>query len=352
LENGGTVKKTILFALFAGLISSTAAAQGPMKGTVGIRVSSVLRSGQAGGSTMVNTDILPGESDQMYAAAGPGTGGCQSYVAGGNFTDAAKARVDERLRAANYAWHFNAKLGEVSTNHIVFDIDWDRVSRVDPSDVVHDTTHFVMREGEIRPLDLVHGAPGGDCASVAIEIVADIKEDESLVGKMIDWDLWLVKDAQSSPLHIRASSLQGAEVPFQFESVPISILGAQAESLVRVSGTIKGRLRRDGDIEVEVLAQRGLENAPNSKLVAQFLKMSSLIAPNGFGRKFFTVKPGEAVKIVLPPFTSNSPVQIKVDPATGEKVTTFVGRPAGIPAAPASGAEMSVTVRAGAPGIK
>jgi hypothetical protein len=347
--------KAILVILCAGLLASSAFAQAPpapMKGVVGIRVSSVLRSGQPGSNNMVSDDMLPGESTQMFATAGQSASGCDFSSGGGEFTGAAKARVEERLRTAPFAWHFAVKMLEVSTDRIVFDIDWDRTSAAVPAEVLHDTTHFVMRESEIRSLDLVHGSAGGDCASVAIDVVADIKEDTTLAGTVIDWDLWLVTDVQSSPLRLHTSSLQGVEVPFQFEPTPIFLPGSQAASLLRVTGKIKGRLRRDGNIEVEVLAQRGVQDSANSALIAQFLKMSSLIGPNGFGRKFFTVKQGEAVKIVLPPFTSTSPVQTKIDPATGEKVTTVVGRPANAPALPAGGSEMSLTVSAAAASAK
>jgi hypothetical protein len=331
-----TTMKTMLAFVYLGLFASSAFAQAPpspMKGSVAIRVSSVLRSGQKGDNSAVSDDLLPGETTWMFATAGQKASGCDSSAGGGEFSGTARARVEEQLKAAQFAWRFNVKMLEVSTDRIVFDIESERASRAAPNDVDRDTTHFVMREGESRPFDMVHPGSAGDCAGVALDVVANIKEDEVLAGMTIDWDLWLVTNGQSSPLYVRASSLQGVEVPFQFEQTPVILPGSQAESSLRVYGKVKGRLRRDGTIEVEMLAQRSVSAA----------MPKSPFPPNESGQKFFTIKPGEAIKIVLPPLAS-ARLQTHLDPVTGETVVTAVRQPA--PASPAGGPEMSLTVQA------
>ena len=71
-----------------------------------------------------------------------------------------------------------------------------------------------------------------------------------------------------------------------------------------------------------------------------------LFSPKGnYGQKYFQVKPGEAIKIVLPPIDSTPPVQFRTDPATGNRTVRAVPKPAQS-ASSSDPNEISITVQA------
>jgi hypothetical protein len=97
-------------------------------------------------------------------------------------------------------------------------------------------------------------------------------------------------------------------------------------------------LRPDGRIDVALIAHRGINWGQKQ------IRPPQLLDPFGNqGQKNFTVMPGEAIKIVLPPINVNPPVEFRKDPTTGSMRAV----PRGAQASKRDAAhEMSITVQA------
>jgi hypothetical protein len=245
-------------------------------------------------------------------------------------------------QSALYVWRFDVSAVEVATDKITFDLVGERTSREAPVRVLRQSQRLTLHEGEFRPIDLLHGAPGGDCVSVVLEATASVVEDPALQGKTIEWDLWLESDLQGAPMHAALTSPQGASATFAFDSIAGS--GGANEVLVQVLGQLRGRVRADGSIDVALNTNRVTSwGIVNIALLRQFH------SGRGFGEKRFTMKPGEAVKIVLPELSSTRPVQTKADPVTGEQKAAAAMRTGQSGGAASATSEMSLTVLARVP---
>jgi hypothetical protein len=322
--------------------TQTSVADG-LKASVGIRVTPYGRSGSVGG-TYVGSDMLPGESGRLNVTVGHDDRLCTSGVwAADDPQFMPSSRMLEMERSALFVWRFDASVVEVGTDKITFDLVGERTAREAPARALRQSQRLTLHEGEFRPIDLLHGVPGGDCVSVVLEATASVIEDPALQGKTIEWDLWLQSDLQGAPMHRALTSPQGASATFAFDSIASSTIqpGGVNDVLVQVFGQLRGRVRADGSIDVALNTNRVTSwGIVNIALLRQFH------LGRGFGEKNFTMKPGEAVKIVLPELSSSRPVQTKADPVTGEQKAAAAVRTGQSGSASSATSEMSLTVLA------
>ena len=317
-----------------------------LKATVAVRITPTRQSDRPGGSA-VSSDFLAGESKRLNLTAGNGGDLCVTgvwasepgIVARPEFT----RRVGAQEAATLHVWHFDVSMREVATDRIVLDLLWERISRSTPNDPLRGKQSIILREGQSHTIDLIHGAQNSDCLSVVVDIIAHVYDDAALQVKTLEWDLWFT-GAQSGPAHRALMSPQGESGAFQFDPIPVRAVQPSGPdgATIHVYGQLKGRVRADGNIDVALTAIRfvtSLQNRP--RLPRYFTPVSNS------GQKNFVVRPGEAIKIVLPPLSTSGAARIqnRTDPVTGEKTTTMVSRPPEIAGAPAAN-EMSITVQA------
>jgi hypothetical protein len=322
--------------------TQASASDAGLKAFIGIRTTPT-RQGEVRSGTFVGDDMLPGESSRFNIAVGNANSLCYSSVWTSPSTPptAIQAFAEREEASAHYVYRFDVRTLEVLTDRITFDLTWQRRSRTTPGEVLQRTQQLTLREGESRPVDLLHDKEGTDCLSVVLQVTAEIVADAAPRANALEWDLWLGGTTQTDTAHRTLTSVPGEGVRFQFEPVATTATEASGKVnavLVHVYGQVRGRVRPDGSIDVALNTNRtvslSLSDAPRPTIP------KDLSFAGGSGQKNFVLKPGEAVKIILPPLGGR--VEFRTDPVTGRRTGRAVPLPAGAP--PAN--EMSITVQA------
>src|SRR5206468_1149166 len=131
-----------------------------------------------------------------------------------------------------------------------------------------------------------------------IEVTAEMEEDPALAGETIGYDLWFKHTDRKGTVTTRrfqAVGRQGERLDFRFAPmrfpVPDTVLkdGSRLESIIDAVGGIRGRLRPDGTIRVDVSATRWIGAAPERR--------PRTGGSGGGGRKEFSIAPGETVSM-------------------------------------------------------
>lgn len=348
LKNANLVRRlTAIVALLVGMAPEDVATQANasdtgLKALIGIRTTPT-RLGDVRGGTYVGDDMLPGESSLFNIAVGNANDLCYSSVwtSPSSPPAAIQAFAEKEEASAHYVYRFEVRTLEVMTDRIKFDLTWQRTSRITPGEVLRRTQQLTLREGESRPVDLLHGKEGTNCVSVVLQVTADIAAAAAPRANALEWDLWLGETTQTDTAHRTLTSVPGESASFQFEPVSTTAMEASGKVdavLVHVYGQVRGRVRPDGSIDVALNTNRtvsfDLSGAPRRTIP------KDLSPAGGSGQKNFILKPGEAVKIVLPPIGGR--VEFRTDPVTGKRTGRAAPPPAGAP--PAN--EMSITVQA------
>lgn len=295
----------IVGSLSAGVLPQQASAEAVdtgLKGIVRIRVVS-----NSGGETprrsnqTVWYDFLPGESKSFMATAGHAGDLCRTGAAGPlPFTGAEfQAWAAKEEASAQYVWHFDVHMIEVKASSITFELSWQRTSRASSDEQLRYSQRLILRQGDARPIDLLHGTSGSPCSDVTIFAESDITDDPALVGKMIEWDLWATTGPKTTSRQ-KLRSVQGEAADFRFE--PLAEPGSEPDEWAVFYGTVTGRVRLDGTIDVAIDARqlRTPRIMSPIELTAMFKKFQERGAdPLSIGKNY-TAKPGEAVKIVVP----------------------------------------------------
>jgi hypothetical protein len=290
------------------------------KGIVRIRVVADPANGFAPPLQTVWYDFLPGESKSFMASAGHNGELCRTGAAGPMpfSSPEFQAWAAKEEASAQYVWHFDVRMIEVKANSVAFELSWQRSSRASVDERLQFSQRLTMRQGDTRPIDLIHGASGGSCLSVTIFADADIADDPPLVGKVIEWDLWASAGPKTTA-HQAAKSVQGETAEFRFD--PLTVPGDENDEQILFFGAVTGRARLDGDIDVAIdvgqLTIKRLEKP--GEVLARFKKRVGP-GPTWTFRKTLTAKPGEAVKIVVPTGLQRR----TTDPATGKNRIEFV----------------------------
>jgi hypothetical protein len=318
-----------------------------LRGLVRVRVRSISsdETRYAGRGIPAWYEFAPGDSTSFLVTAGrvdrDRSDVCLSGAVAGPLpliAPSLQPNVTRQEATAMYAWHVDLRMVEVNANTITFDVSWQRTSHAAPDDKMQFSQRLVLRPDESRVIDLVRQAPvhmspssgDVDCVGVMVLVEAGITEEPSLQGKTIDWDLWASVGPTTAP-HQRLRSVQGDGVDFSFD--PIAVSGSVDDRREWLSGTVTGRVRLDGNIDVSLDVRAGYMQRilSQAEVIAMFKNQRLRGTPSGFVKNF-VAKPGEAVKIVMP---------AKIQPATTGPVT---GKPVIQPLQP--GYEMSITVQA------
>ena len=201
------------------------------------------------------------------------------------------------LHDAAAAWHVEARLVELRPGAATIDLRWTRgVNRSDlvPADSFSSEQRVAVREGDSRILDLVRTTrrPTPECDSFGLTYEVQFEGPPSLARAAIAYDLWLVQQDSDGELvtdRYQVTAKQGQEVDYFFRPVAYTADGRRASDaaaiLMNVSGTIRGRVRTDGDIDLTVDGSRWFTDAAAS------------VGTGSRGRTMLTVKPGETIEV-------------------------------------------------------
>jgi hypothetical protein len=168
-------------------------------------------------------------------------------------------------------WTVAAEVRRIETDRIALDVTWQRLKRGESGTPLAGgptPESITLREGERVLLDFADGArPDWLCArSFAIELTAGLAEDPALAGRQIGYDVWLVHEApggRRQSRHLELTANQGEESAFQFphQRIPAAALkgsGGEEALQVDVKGTLRGRVRPDGAIDLSLRTNRSL----------------------------------------------------------------------------------------------
>jgi hypothetical protein len=246
-------------------------------------------------------DALRGNPFSFGVSFDDGQGRCSSGV----------AMQSAEAHAARYplVWSADAKVLEASTDHLLLSVSWRRLepgSDGKPTESASEEIESVsLREKDRVLLDFVRSPESRCIRNAALEITASIKEDAALASSQLTYDLWLVheaRDGKHASGRAQLTAGQGELTSFAFprQKLPALASGAGADQRlqVAVTGQLRGRVRRDGMLELALDTQRGL----------------SYVTPDGSndggimegGLKTVAVRPGEAVRVDLPNPTAGS----------------------------------------------
>jgi hypothetical protein len=214
------------------------------------------------------------------------------------------------LGRLSLVWTVAAEVRRIETDRIALDVTWQRLKRGEsgtPLGGGPTLESITLREDERVLLDFADGTrPDSLCArNFAIELTAGLAEDPALTRRQIAYDVWLVHEApggQRKSRHLELTANQGEESAFQFPYQRLPAAAApnghgERELQVDVKGTLRGRVRPDGTIDLSLRTNRSLW----------------YVSPDGSGEsvgdggdKILSVHPQETIRVELPGATRNT----------------------------------------------
>jgi hypothetical protein len=167
---------------------------------------------------------------------------------------------------------------------------------------------------------------------VVLDVEARVKEDSTLSDRAIRYDLWLVHTDPGGTRrtsHRIQTGLHGMQLPFAFPPVRLPVPAnaspqIEFDAAVRINGQVRGRVRRDGTIVVELTTGRRatLEQRGTDRVA---------LPEAGQGRKVLQLAQGETIEIELPTLTGGATTVVGAGGAvSGRAASSFVG-PGGPP---------------------
>ena len=210
---------------------------------------------------------------------------------------------EQMLRSYPLVYAMGVKVVDAELNEIHLAVDWKRYTR--PSGArrpaAGDHLDVTLKEGERTVLDVIDRPEflSGPCATrnVTLEMTPSILEDPALADRQIAYDFWLTHEQPNAKRETsawKATGKQGQELTFQFPDTLLSGAGqasgdAGPHLRLSINGKIRGRLRRDGSLDLAVDVDQSLSRADRSA------------ATSGHeGTKRIRIQPGETIRIDIP----------------------------------------------------
>ena len=198
--------------------------------------------------------------------------------------------------AGSMAWRVDARLLSVSFENVELSVTWRRHTPAGSGaeGVEHgDTRVLRLSRGQRHVLDFVASdGEASDLVNVFVEVSADRAPDEQ-PAQIMEYDFWLVHESrtgQKTTLHQSYGSYDIAKaafapLPFGLDGT-VSPKGAIGPVAVEVTGTLTGRLRPEGGVEVTLGTEAWLRCGKGRS--------------GGGGVKEFVANEGETVSVELP----------------------------------------------------
>lgn len=220
-------------------------------------------------------------------------------------------------------WRADATLRSFDASGATIDVHWSRA--VEDRDAVNDGSldrHVSMHlvEGQRDVLDLVRMAPGADpsCDGAAIMVNFALQDSRALVNSLLEYDIWLIdrdRTGYETIDHVTTRGLQGRSIDYAFTPIKYAADGTVSRDgtvQVDLRGQVKGRVRRDGRIDLVVGASR--------------MRTEGRLGTGDGGGTMATVGQGETVEFQLPVLQQSTTVSNHPVSADGEltaiRVTT------------------------------
>jgi len=282
-DDSGTEKVDVLLTLWATPVGGGTEARATVGGPISV--------GHPG-NAMVGNSILKASNLVCGGVSGSGSG---------------PSELEKRVADV---WRVSYRMLPSDSGLSNVELTWEHLHAHTPGVLEHvagDTHAVGLKEGEHHVLDyLGAGEPGvGECGyrNVYVAVTAKPVEDPALADAMLAYDLWWQHsdlDGSKRNSRFQATGRQGRKLDLSFSALPLSsgegdargveLNGFQASLLI--SGSIRGRVRPDGSVEVSLDARRDL----HTDLAGKQAGSSSC----GAGDKTISLRPGEPVSIVLP----------------------------------------------------
>ena len=186
---------------------------------------------------------------------------------------------------------------------LTFDLDWARFDPGSSAPAVSGQQRLSLAEGSTYVIDLVRAkAPGGcQAGSVILEVEASAIEPPAFVDTVLTYDVWIThrdSTGNKQTKHLVLTGKQGKATdfdftPFRFDVPKLAPDQYDLDLVTRLTGAVKGRLRKDGKVDVDLETRRmdRLERADEAV---------PPVARAG-GRKTLELTLGETIEIELPP---------------------------------------------------
>ena len=185
---------------------------------------------------------------------------------------------------------------------LTFDLDWSRFDAGVAAPAAQGQQRLTLAEGASYPIDLVRTATPGSCnaGAVVLEIEASAIEQAAFVDTVLTYDVWVTHtDAtgEKKTKHLVISGKQGKAAdfdfsPFRFDVPKLAPDQYDLDLVTRLMGVIKGRLREDGKVTLD-LETRRVDRLERPE------EPSPPVARAG-GRKALELKLDETIEIELP----------------------------------------------------
>ncbi len=302
---------------------------------------------------LIEVPVKVGESTSLVVGAGSfdRNGRAQPGFCGGSFSsNDFSAHEIETGEKAPHAWVAEVKVLDATMDSLTLQVEWAHyvsAARGSATRVRGDTRVLSLREGDRHVLDFEdEGEIAGDCPtrSVLVDVKARVAEDPALAGARLAYDLWIVDEAPGGARQTRRLDLaaaQGESVDFLFPLLTWPLPGvrfkdgAPAQVSASISGSLRGRMRTDGSLDLVLAGNRTAGVGPSGSRAAAVL--------GDGGRKIVRVRSGETVGLVLP-----APRGYSMASLDGVSASTSSQDPgAGVPADGVSVSGESVTVSFG-----
>jgi hypothetical protein len=196
-------------------------------------------------------------------------------------------------------WTLHARLVSYEGDSAVVDLRWTRSirdPRLKPAEDATVEQRMMLTQGGRGILDVVTGPPNDSsvCPSFAVGVGLELRSSADLDDAGLEYDFWLVRGGGSQrPSRARAVARQGDSTKYAFQPLDLAAGGhtgaPAASATMNWSGSITGRARSDGTIDLSVDAFVAVMDAERSRSTAS----SSL-------RKQLRVREGETVDIEFP----------------------------------------------------
>ena len=135
-----------------------------------------------------------------------------------------------------------------------------------------------------------------------VGVRARVLEDPAHASERLDYDLWFEHTdprGRKETRRFESSGKQGEEVKFSFAPLRFPVPnvktdeGYGVDAILESSGSLRARVRDDGQIEVRVNASRWIDGEPAGQPRSG--------GTGDGGSKVFTVTSGETLRMILPP---------------------------------------------------
>jgi hypothetical protein len=197
-------------------------------------------------------------------------------------------------------WSIAGRVIAARGDEATVEIEWGR--RFDESTSDQESgdwrTTMTLRQDEMIPFDMVRarGDSSLPCQWFVAHVGVSFLDPPEVAGAALRYELWLVhhdRNGRERTDRLDLVGEQGAAVKYAFRPLGVQQDGSLAETTseetahIEIGGTVRGRARRDGLVDVTVDTLRSV-------------RTDSGWSGRG-GKKQLTVRPGETVEVALPP---------------------------------------------------